>query len=128
MSVMAIQDKLLARLQSMPGAPPIAYDNGPIVKDLPRIVVQYVTSPQRRFDMEGRTQVDAEINARIETEKHTTTKEASEILALIQSHFRPTTKFNGVQIMDAPRAVFSRPGPGSGVFEVPVIIRGRADF
>ena len=128
MSVMAIQDKLLARLQSMPGRPPIAYPNGPLVKDLPRIVVQYVTSPQRRLDMEGRTQVDAEINARIETEKHTTTREASEILALIQAHFRPTTKFDGVQIMDAPRAVNPLPSTGSGVYAVPVIIRGRADF
>ncbi|MEL6170494.1 MAG: hypothetical protein AAFN44_03430 [Pseudomonadota bacterium] len=126
MNVMAIQDKLLARLQSMPGRPPIAYPNGPLVKDLPRIVVQYVPSAQRPFDMSGQTQVDAEINARIEVEQHTTTKKVGTIVAAIQDHFRPTTRFDDVTIMQAPDP---RPAiPGQGVYAVPVIIRGRADF
>jgi len=125
-TVIDAQNALLARLQAMPGRPPIAYPNGEIVKALPRLVVQVVAPAQRTFDMEGQTQADAEIIARIDVKPHRDGDDVNPVLAAIQEQFRPATKFDGVTIMEAPR-----PAPAftaDGAYSVPVIIRCRFDF
>lgn len=125
-SVVDAQNALIRRLQTMPDRPAIAYPNGPRVTELPRIFVQVVTPSQRPFGMDGQTQVDAEINARIETEGDQLDTEANSILAAIQAHFRPSTRFDDVTIIEAPRPAGAY--QSGGVYHIPVIIRGRTDF
>lgn len=125
-SITAAQNALIKRLQDMPDRPALAYPNGPVVTELPRIVVQVVTPSQRPFGLDGQTQADIEINARIEMADGDFTTVADSLVTAIQEHFRPSTTFDDVTIMQAPIA---RTGyRESGVYHVPVIIRGRTDF
>lgn len=125
-SIADAHNALIARLQSMPGRPEIAYPNGPLVKDLPRIVVQVLSPVQRTLNLEGTTDAIAEINARIEVEGGKFDAQASTILTAIQGRFAPGTTFDGVSITQAPR-----PGKSyldRGVYHTPVTIRGRFFF
>ena len=68
MSITAGQNALIERLQGMSGRPDIAYLSGPTVTDLPRIVIQIPRPAKRTKFLDGDTEADTEIIARVEVE------------------------------------------------------------
>lgn len=126
MSATIAQRDLVTHLQAMPSRPAVAYPNGPIVTDMPRIVVEVPQAAQRTKTIAGIQEVDAEIVARIETQDGHFETEATDIAEAIVAHFAPGTKAGVNKIIDAPsvRSRFRR----DGVYYLPLIIRGRSYF
>jgi len=126
MSVTLAQKALLERLQDMPGRPAMAYPNGPSVTALPRIVAQNAPTAQRTSTLEGQTEGMAEIVVRVEGEAGGYDAEVNGIIESIVDHFPVGLRTDSVTIVEAP---LPRPAiPGTAVYSVPVIIRGRFHF
>ena len=123
MTAIDAQNALLARLQDMPDRPTIAYPNGPVAEDKPRVVVQFPLAAQTTRTIKGCIEGTAEMVARIEVDQHEFAGEANGIAQAIIAQFQPVLRLDGVTIIEAPsvRAAFS----SDGTYHLPIIIRGR---
>lgn len=122
-TIIDAQDALIAHLQAMPDRPAIAYPNGRVVTDLPRVAVEVPSGSERVVTIKGCGEGDAEILARVETQDGTFSGEAGQIANNILAHFAPVQRIDGVTIIERPTVRGSY--REDGIYYVPVIIRGR---
>ncbi|KAF0675072.1 hypothetical protein [Profundibacterium mesophilum] len=124
MSITDGQEALIRHLLTMQGAPNIALPNDGGA-ELPRYVVQASGGAQRTILVDGTTDAFPEIVVLVETAKGRGAGQNNDFVKLLVGHFAPNTKFEGIQIIEAP---FARPPLTGEVYSVPVVIRGRTFF
>ncbi|WP_425070644.1 hypothetical protein [Sagittula sp. S175] len=99
---------------------------GGTAKSLPRYWAQNAGAGVRTFDLGGAVQADVALQVSVETDASDDATQNEAMVAALESHFRPGTRFGGVTIIEPPS-----PRPAildGGVYSVPVIIRGRTVF
>lgn len=122
MTPIQAQNALQSHLQAMPGRPPLAYENGPIVKALPRIVVAMPTVPQRTVALDATELAEAQIIARVEVEDGKLAGEAEAICEAIIAHFTSDSPINGVSVL---KPTLQTRYPANGFYHMPILIRGQ---
>lgn len=119
------QHAMIARLQAMPGRPPLVYPNMGNSTNRPRIVVQVSAQTARALTFGGVADATTEIVATVEVDEGTGAT-ADAIVQTICDQFPLHARFDGVVIQEPPSP---RPSlQGAGYFSVPVVIRGRHFF
>lgn len=127
MSGVDVEQTLIRRLLQMPGRWPVKVPNGAGVTAVQRYVVEGAAGSQRAEGASMVTNVDREINVRIEVPEGSGPTDADNQAKAIVAWFPIGLVLEGlVEINEAPNA---RPGfPADGLYIVPVLIRGRGYF
>lgn len=95
-------------------------------RPLPRYWIQNAGAAPRTFDLAGNVIANVEMAVSVETSASDTATQNEAMVAALEQHFRPGTRFGGLTVIEPPR-----PRPAlvdGGVYSVPVIIRARTIY